>query len=295
MGMVNLMNTIGQIRKILQWNQEKIAAELNVTVATIKRWEDEKGIPSKGVQKQLISICERENIDLVEIVESTIKEQAQEIEKNNPFKKILFHGSKSGLKGNILPSSRDRCDFGAGFYMGTEPLQPLTLICDYDKSMFYIVSINVNELKSIEIPADIEWAMLIAYHRGKLEEIAGTELYDTYAVMDKGYDIIIGRIANDRMFYVLDNFFQGNVTDMALVESLSVLQLGCQYVAVTQKACNAIRIEKEIHLLWMEREILKELSARNRKRGISLANQICRDYRREGKYFDEIVESARQK
>lgn len=137
---------------------------------TIKRWEDKKGIPSKGVQKQLISICERENIDLVEIVESTIKEQAQEIEKNNPFKKILFHGSKSGLKENILPSSRDRCDFGAGFYMGTEPLQPLTLIYDYDKSMFYIVSINVNELKSIEIPADIEWTMLIAYHRGKLEE-----------------------------------------------------------------------------------------------------------------------------
>ena len=293
--MVNLMNTIGQIRKILQWNQEKMAAELNVTVATIKRWEDEKGIPSKGVQKQLISICERENINLVKIVESTIKEQAQEIAKNNPFRKILFHGSKSGLRGDISPSSRDRCDFGVGFYMGTEPLQPLTLICDYDKSVFYIISINVNELKSIEIPADIEWAMLIAYHRGKLEEIAGTELYDKYAAMDKGYDIIIGRIANDRMFYVLDNFFQGNVTDMALVESLSVLQLGCQYVAVIQKACNAIRIEKEVHLLWMEREILKELSARNRKRGISLANQICRDYRREGKYFDEIVESARQK
>ena len=37
MGMVNLMNTIGQIRKILQWNQEKIAAELNVTVATYNK------------------------------------------------------------------------------------------------------------------------------------------------------------------------------------------------------------------------------------------------------------------
>ena len=42
--------------------------------------------------------------------------------------------------------------------MGTEPLQPLTLICDYDESVFYIVSIDENELKKIEIPADIEWA-----------------------------------------------------------------------------------------------------------------------------------------
>ena len=69
--------------------------------------------------------------------------------------------------------------------MGTEPLQPLTLICDYDESVFYIVSIDENELKKIEIPADIEWAMLIAYHRGKLEEIAGTELYAKYAVTQK--------------------------------------------------------------------------------------------------------------
>ena len=32
----------------------------------------------------------------------------------------LYHGSKSGIGGNIAPISRDRCDFGKGFYMGTE-------------------------------------------------------------------------------------------------------------------------------------------------------------------------------
>ena len=30
----------------------------------------------------------------------------------------LYHGSKSGLGGNIAPTSRDACDFGRGFYMG---------------------------------------------------------------------------------------------------------------------------------------------------------------------------------
>lgn len=34
--------------------------------------------------------------------------------------------------------------------MGTEPLQPLTLICDYDESVFYIVSIDENELKKLK-------------------------------------------------------------------------------------------------------------------------------------------------
>ena len=34
--------------------------------------------------------------------------------------------------------------------MGTEPLQPLTLICDYDESVFDIVSIDENELKKLK-------------------------------------------------------------------------------------------------------------------------------------------------
>lgn len=41
--------------------------------------------------------------------------------------------------------------------------------------------------------------------------------------MTQDKDLIIGNIANDRMFFVIDNFFVGNVTDMALVNSLSAL------------------------------------------------------------------------
>lgn len=30
----------------------------------------------------------------------------------------------------------------------------------------------------------------------------------------------------------------------------------------------------------------------NRRKGISLADEICRKYRREGKFFDEIIEAG---
>jgi hypothetical protein len=185
------------------------------------------------------------------------------------------------------------CDFGKGFYMGTEPGQPLTLICDYDKSKFYVVSIDLTELGQLDVPADIEWAMLVAYHRGRMESIKGTSFYEKYSNMDKNCDIVIGSIANDRMFYVLDNFFLGNITDMALVNSLSALKLGKQYVATTQGACSAIRIECEISLSTMERKFLRDESEANRTKGVSLANDICKNYRREGKFFDEILEEAK--
>ena len=114
-------------------------------------------------------------------------------------------------------------------------------------------------------------------------------------VLRDGYDMVIGSIANDRMFYVLDSFFEGTITDTALVKSLSALKLGRQYVAITQKACDAVKIEREVQLLWMERQALKKASEQNRSNGIAFANQICKEYRREGRFFDEILDGAKQR
>lgn len=38
------------------------------------------------------------------------------------------------------------------------------------------------------------------------------------------------------------------------------------------------------------KEVLKELSKDNRKAGVEMAKTICKDYRRTGRYFDEIME-----
>ena len=99
-------------------------------------------------------------------------------------------------------------------------------------------------------------------------------------------------IANDRMFFVIDNFFLENITDIALVNSLSALQLGKQYVALTEKACKAIKVEKEIELSFFEKKVLRKVSEGNRQKGIELANEICKSHRREGKFFDEILDDA---
>ena len=76
--------------------------------------------------------------------------------------------------------------------------------------------------------------------------------------------------------------------------SLSALQLGKQYVAVTQKGCDAVHIEAEIELSYLERLFIKDVAEENRAKGVSLAGEICRSYRREGLFFDEILEVARE-
>lgn len=287
-----MQNLIKQIRTYLNISQTELAEQLNVTFTTVNRWENGRAVPNKLAQAQLYDLCKAKAVPVYDMTLSRIADAAKAVELEEG-RVLLYHGSKSGINGSIQPISRKQCDFGSGFYMGTEPVQALTLICDFEKSKFYIVSVDMNELAQLDVPPDIDWAMLVAFHRGKMEKIKDTSFYNKYRSMAQNKDLVIGSIANDRMFFVIDNFFVGTITDAALVNSLSALQLGRQYVAVSQKACDAVRIEKEITISHLERLFLQEVSAENRTKGVSLANDICKNYRREGKFFDEILDEAK--
>lgn len=287
-----MQTLIKQIRTYLNMSQTEFAEQLNVTFATVNRWENGRAVPNKLAQSKMYDLCKEKSVPVYDMILKKISEAAEAVQPETN-RVLLYHGSKAGIEGKIEPKSRKQCDFGKGFYMGTDPGQALTLICDYEKSKFYIVSVDINKLAQIEVPADIDWAMLVAYHRGRMENINGTSFYNKYRDMTAGKDLIIGNIANDRMFFVIDNFFVGNVTDTALVNSLSALQLGKQYVAISQKGCDAVRIESEISLSYLERLFIKNTAEENRTKGISLANDICKKYRREGLFFDEILDKAK--
>ncbi len=287
-----MQKLVKHIRDYLGLSQADFAEKLGVNFATVNRWENGRAIPTKLAQAKLYDYCKEQGVPVYQFVLDKIANEAASVNLEDG-RILLYHGSKSGIVGDIAPKSREMCDFGKGFYMGTEPGQPLTLICDFEKSKFYLVSIDVKDLDTVEIKADLDWAMLVAFHRGRMDKIKGTAFYEKYSRIDAGKDLVIGSIANDRMFYVLDNFFMGNITDMALVNSLSALKLGKQYVATTEKACAAVRIEREIPLSMMERRFLQDESDANRQKGIALANDICKNYRREGNFFDEILDEAK--
>lgn len=268
-----------------------MAKKIGVQFATINRWENGRSQPTRLAEERLFALCEAFNVPAYDMIIEKVKREVSSLNVEDG-RVILYHGSKSGLVGDIAPISREKCDFGKGFYMGTTPEQPLTLICDFEESKFYVVSIDLTELAIAEIPADIDWAMTVAYHRGRMEKIKGSKLYTKYSTTTYGKDLAIGSIANDRMFFVIDNFFLENITDIALVSSLSALQLGKQYVALTEKACKAIKVEKEIELSFFEKKVLRKVSEGKRQKGIELANEICKSHRREGKFFDEILDDA---
>ena len=277
--MDKLIKTIRQTAGI---SQEQFAKELGTTALSVNRWENGKTQPNKMAQTQLFEFCKKRNIDLFDYIVNQIKRNAND-------ELIVYHGSKKGLTGNIQPTSREACDFGKGFYLGTDPAQPLTLICDEEKPMLYSMKFDLTDLKVLKIEMGIEWAMLIAYYRGYMDEVKGSAIYKKYEKMADGYDVILGCIANDRMYRVMKSFFEKGITDVALIHSLSALDLGLQYVCKTQRACEKLEIIDKKELTELELAILRDKSFVRRQEGIDLTEEILLKYRREGKFFDEIL------
>lgn len=274
---------IKAIRQSAGMNQEQFAKALGTTALSINRWENGKTQPNKMAQTQLFEFCKKNNIDLFDYIAKQVKRDADD------NRLIVYHGSKKGITGKIEPISRESCDFGKGFYLGTDPAQPLTLICDEDKPILYTMKLDLTGLKVLKVEMNLEWAMLIAYYRGYMDEVKGSEIYKKYERLADGYDVILGYIANDRMYRVMKSFFEKEITDVALIHSLSALDLGRQYVCKTAKACNQLEIVDKRELTSLELAILRDKSIVRRQEGIDLTEEILLKYRREGKFFDEIL------
>lgn len=275
---------IKYIRSELKLNQEQFALKIGVSPITVNRWENGKAMPTTMAQNIIYQLCRDVEINLAEYVVSryTLRTEGT----------VLYHASRNGLSGKIQPISRNHCDFGQGFYMGTEPIQPLTLVCNEDKPVFYQLSVDLSGLKILSVDVNLDWAMLIAYYRGYMKGEEESLLYRKYAHMADGYDMITGYIANDRMYRVLTDFFEKRITDAALIASLSSLNLGKQYVAVTQKACDQINVISGRELSHLEMLALKDMSEIRRREGVSLAEKIVIEHRREGRFFDEILKGV---
>lgn len=180
------------IRSRLNAIQEELAKMIGISCAAVNRWENGHSQPNKALQLRLYDICKERNVDPENVIRKKIEKTTANI-GCSPERVLLYHGSRSGIKGPIAPISRERCDFGKGFYMGTEPCQPLTLISDFDESKFYVVSLNMTDLRILNLKPDLKWALLVAYNRSKMDEGRETSLYEHTAAMSKGYDVIVGR------------------------------------------------------------------------------------------------------
>ena len=207
-----------------------------------------------------------------------------------PNSKILFHGSKKGIVDKIsLSFGIKNNDFGIGFYCGETYQQPISLVSHYDNSSLYILEFKTEGLKQLKFDVDTSWMLSIAYFRGTLDKYTDHPIIKKIIKKVNNADYIIAPIADNRMFKIIDTFINGEITDEQCKHCLAATNLGYQYVLVSNKAIEQVKIlehcficdlEKNDYLRKKEEDLLvsdeKVKSARIKYRGV-------------GQYIDELL------
>ena len=140
----------------------------------------------------------------------------------------------------------------------------------------------------------MEWAYFVLYNRGRLQEVKDSALYRHCRQLADNKDVIIGAIADDAMNETMNRFIAGIITDKAFLESIRALDYGVQYVAKTLTACGCITIVQEKLLRKGELAAAVRLANERRAAGGRIAEEMQRKYRREGRYFDELMQDIRE-
>ena len=203
----------------------------------------------------------------------------------------LYHGSRGGIQGPIRPISRDRCDFGRGFYMGTNLNQVKGLICSEKDPIVYELRIRLSEIPEdrILVVNGMEWAHIVLLNRARVPEFLTTQIAADLRAKIPDYDVIIGPIADDRMNDAMRSFENYSMTDKGLYHCLKSVNYGVQVVAKTVSACNLIDIISEKPLRGRELQQAQEYAYVKRNESRDVIQEAQRFYRNDGLYLDEIV------
>lgn len=59
-------NAVKKVREIMGYSQEQLARELDVSFATINRWENGKTEPSRLALKSFVEFCKQNDVNILE-------------------------------------------------------------------------------------------------------------------------------------------------------------------------------------------------------------------------------------
>ena len=283
--MFNIIQDILLVKKILSFTDKQLADTIGVSRSTLNRWiKGESKINYKMVDI-IYSFIYKNNIDI-----NAIKSQLyiEDYKKNNHA--VLFHGAKDEIVGDFdLNHSKNDNDFGKALYFGESLEQSAMYVSHYKKSSIYIVDANLNGLKGINFDVDLRWMLAIALYRGRLEEYKDSKLLTEIKKEIEKADYIVAPIADNKMFSIINNFIDGELTDEQCCHCLSATDLGKQYVIKTEKAIKQLKIIDRLYMCDSEKEsYLKE-----REESVKLGNDKVKaariKYQNVGKYIDVIL------
>ena len=280
-----ISNDIDSFRYFMEMTETEFAQQVGMPRSTLHNWKTGRSTPTDSSLEMLYGYMYNCGYRINALKEQMFKDR---IHKGNA---VLFHGAKANIKGDVsLSFSSDDNDFGKGFYLGESLLQSASFVCNYPKASVYIAELKMeHNLKLVEFDVDTDWMLTIALFRKKLEAYKDSPLLMELARKVRTADIIRAPIADNRMFQILDEFIEGNITDLQCKSALSATDLGKQYVVISEKALKNLEIIHHCYLCEPEKKNYLADKAEFDKVSTQKVKFVKREYAGKGKYIEEVL------
>lgn len=270
--------------ELLGMTIQEFAQELGVSASTVSRWKEPGETILPGNLEKIYAYAFKKKIRLNKIKEQLFREECPE---NHT---LLFHGAKTSIAGDIsIEKSRKNNDFGQGFYCGESLEQSAMFVSGFPNSSLYMLDFDKSGMKELKLGVEQDWMLMIAFFRGKLTEYTGHPMIQRILSCLDGVDYVVAPIADNRMFQIIDSFIEGEITDIQCRHCLSATNLGNQYVFLTQRAADRIRILRKCYLASVEKEAYISVRSEDAKISNDKVKIARKQYRGQGQYIEEIL------
>ena len=272
-------------REALDLTQEKICEILGVNVRTIQRIEAHEDFDLNKENKERFYSFVFSRIEGFNKLRCEIRKEVLK-----PDEVLLFHGSKNGIEGSINPKkSSPLNDFGQGFYAGETYEQSVTYICESPESSAYLFRLKKSDLTFKTYGANLDWLLAVGYNRGMLNDYLGHPLLKKAVEESEKYDVIIAPIADNRMFVIIDQFLEGEITDQQCIHCLAATHIGSQYVLKTKKACDKLKMLEHFYICQDEKKKFSEIRTKEASNAEAKVRLARSEYQGKGKYIVKIL------
>lgn len=280
-----IVTDLDTAKHILNLTETSLAEGLGVPRSTIAGWRTGKTKPSPLMLENVYDFIYRNGIFLNQIKEQYYRDL------NSSSRIHLFHGAKTSWTENpSLDHTKRINDFGKGLYMGESYSQSASFVFSYPGSSVYVLDLEISEdLRISEFNVDETWMLAIAYYRNQLKEYESHPIIQNVLKNVEGYDLVKAPIADNRMFQILDEYINGNITDLQCKSALSATDLGKQYVAISDKAIDRLKVVNHCYICKSERRFFESEKSKAEALGSQKVKYVKREFAGKGKYIDELL------
>jgi transcriptional regulator with XRE-family HTH domain len=282
---MNIKTDLETIIEILQISKEDLANDLKMSRQTIYRLLDNNYQPSNRTIDAIYNYAFKKHILLNTMQESFLKE-----ENEYDDQLVLFHGAKSKIDGEIdLNHSKEKNDFGNGFYLGESFEQAATYISATFSNNVYAFKIDKKDLKIINFNVSEEWLLAIAYYRGWIDIYKDNKRIKEIIEKVDNCDLLIAPIADNKMFEIINEFTMGYINEQQCIHALAATNLGMQYVIKSKKALDKLVLLNEMFVSTSELEDLNRKRIELRSNNLDKVKAARIKYKNSGDYIEDIL------